>query len=159
MHALTAHLNWKLNSAFLISYHHSVHPSVCKLSFDLQSHIAQSILRLREFKFVRMKGHALFQGEIIAIIHWGHLKIFMVTPRPISTKLLGIGDSNWNVITTLVKCPCIIIAFLRLFIAWNCFLCEPCCPLLGNVSLERCGPLLGNFSCERCGPWAFCLKL
>ena len=53
----------------------SVHPSVCKLSTFLSSsqeplgqfqpNLAQSILVQRGFKFIRMKGHAIFQGRII----------------------------------------------------------------------------------------------
>ena len=36
---------------------------------QLRPNLAQSIIRLRGFKFVEMKGHALFQGEIIRI-YW-----------------------------------------------------------------------------------------
>ena len=53
----------------------SVCPSVCKLFLfstssqeplgQFQPNLAQSILGLRGFKFVQMKGPALFQGEII----------------------------------------------------------------------------------------------
>ena len=42
----------------------------------------------REFKFVQMKGSALFQGKIIAKMHWRILKIFFSrTAGPISTNL------------------------------------------------------------------------
>ena len=54
----------------------SVRPSVCKLFLfstssqeplgQFQPNLAQSILGWRGFKFVQMKGHALFQGERIA---------------------------------------------------------------------------------------------
>ena len=53
----------------------SVRPSVCKLFLfstssqeplgQFQPNLAQSILGLREFNIVQMKGPALFQGEII----------------------------------------------------------------------------------------------
>ena len=69
-----AHLSWKLNWASLIA----CRPSVCKLyTFSssqetlgkfqpfFQPFLAQNILELSGFKIVRMKGHALFQGEII----------------------------------------------------------------------------------------------
>ena len=42
----------------------------------------------REFKFVQMKGSALFQGKIIAKMHWQILKIFFSrTTGTISIKL------------------------------------------------------------------------
>ena len=83
-----AHLSWKLKWAFLItcrpasvcpSVRPSVRPSVCLSVCKLftfssssseplgqfQPNLAQSILGWRGFKFVQMKGPALFQGEII----------------------------------------------------------------------------------------------
>ena len=71
-----AHLSWKLKWAFLITCRpSSVCLSVCKLfTFSssspeplgqFQPNLAQSILGWRGFKFVQMKGPALFQGEII----------------------------------------------------------------------------------------------
>ena len=72
-----AHLSWKLKWAFLITCRPaSVYPSVC-LSVrcpsssspeplgQFQPNLAQRILGWRGFKFVQMKGPALFQGEII----------------------------------------------------------------------------------------------
>ena len=53
---------------------------------QFQPNSPQNILRWREFKFVQMKGHTLFQWEIK--IHWQNLKIFFSrTAWPISTKL------------------------------------------------------------------------
>ena len=74
-----AHLSCKLKWAFLIAFRPasvcpSVCPSVCKLFlFSTSSQIlskfqpilALGILWWREFNFVQMKGHTLFQGEII----------------------------------------------------------------------------------------------
>ena len=75
---ILAHLSWKLKWAFLItcrpaSVCPSVYLSVCKLftfSFSspeplgqFQPNLAQSILGWRGFKFVQMKGPALFQGR------------------------------------------------------------------------------------------------
>ena len=52
-------------------------------------HDNKVFLGKRELKFVQLKGHAFFQGEIIATekIHWRLLKIFYSrTTWPISTK-------------------------------------------------------------------------
>ena len=63
---------WELKWAFLITFCPS---SVCKLftfsSFSpepqgqFQPNLAQSILGWSRFKFVQMKGHPFFQGEIV----------------------------------------------------------------------------------------------
>ena len=58
---------------------------------QFQPNLAQSILGWRGFKFVQMKGTALFQGEIITK-YWKYIdkikKIFFSrTTEPISTKL------------------------------------------------------------------------
>ena len=57
---------------------------------QFQPNLAQSILRWRGFKFVQMKGPALFQGEII-LKKRKYIeeikKIFSRTTEPISTKL------------------------------------------------------------------------
>ena len=66
-----AHLSWKLKWAFVIAYClSSVHLSVISSSSQeplgqFQPNLAQSILWWWGFKFLQMKGHALFQGEII----------------------------------------------------------------------------------------------
>ena len=77
-----AHMSWKLKWAFLIACcPSSVRLSVClyvllsvNFSFSsssqeplgqFQPNLTQSILGWLEFNFVQMKGHALFQGEII----------------------------------------------------------------------------------------------
>ena len=76
MSRFLAHLSWKLKWAFLITRRpSSVYLSVCKLfTFSssppeplgqFQPNLAQSILGWRGFKFIQMKGPALFQGEII----------------------------------------------------------------------------------------------
>ena len=80
---ILAHLSWMLKWAFLITYcpssvRLSVCLSVCKLfTFSsssqeplgqFQPNLAQSNFGWREFKFVQMKGHTLFQGKIIAKI-------------------------------------------------------------------------------------------
>ena len=58
---------------------------------QLQPNLSQCILGWRRFKFVQMKGPALFQGEIITQIvkiHWWNLKIFFSrTTVLILTKL------------------------------------------------------------------------
>ena len=58
---------------------------------QFRPNLAQSILGWRGFKFVQMKGLALFQREIITKIakkHWRNSKIFFSrTTEPISTKL------------------------------------------------------------------------
>ena len=41
----------------------------------------------RGFKFVKIKGHALFQREMIEKLHCRHIKIYSKTLGPISTKL------------------------------------------------------------------------
>ena len=63
-----AHLSWKLKwaSDYLLSVHMSVlNFSHFHLLDQFQPNLAQSILGWRRFKFVQMKGHALFQGEIL----------------------------------------------------------------------------------------------
>ena len=51
-----------------------------------QPYLTKSILGCWGFKFVQMKGHDPFQGEIN--LHWLHLKFFFSrTTGPISTKL------------------------------------------------------------------------
>ena len=64
------------------------------------------ILGWKGFKFVQMKGPALFQGEIIVEIvkiHWQNLKIyFSRTTGSISTKAsLDEGDSNLFILKTV----------------------------------------------------------
>ena len=112
-----AHLSWKLKWAFLItccpsSVCSSVCLSVCKLfTFSssspeplgqFQPNLAQSILRWGGFKFVQMKGPALFQGEIITkkwklmtklknLLHQNHWAYFNQTWHKAS---LGKGDSS-----------------------------------------------------------------
>ena len=92
------HMSWKRNWAFLIACcPSSFCPPVCKLfTYSSSSpeppgqflpNLAHSILGWWGFKFVQMKDHALFQGEIITKIHWRNLKIFLRTTGPISTKL------------------------------------------------------------------------
>ena len=74
-----AHLSWKLKAQVSFSDHlssvvcPSVRPCVCKLFLfstsspeqqgQFQPNLAQSILGWKRFKFVQMKGHALFQGK------------------------------------------------------------------------------------------------
>ena len=48
---------------------------------QVQSNVVQG------FKFVWMKGHGLYQGNIIAKIYWWHLKISLRITGPISIKL------------------------------------------------------------------------
>ena len=57
---------------------------------QFQAILTQNILGWWEFKFIQMKGHVLFQGEIFVKykIHWCNLQIFFSTlTKPISTKL------------------------------------------------------------------------
>ena len=89
----SAHLNWKLNWALLISccpssFLLSVWPSVCKLRNNentltkfqrllnwFQPNLAQSNFGWRNFKFSQIKGNALFQGDMIKKIHLHSFKI------------------------------------------------------------------------------------
>ena len=92
-----AHLSWNLKWAFWSPVIRclSVRPSVCKLfTFSsspeplgqLQPNLVQNISGWRGFKFVQMKGHVLYKGEIK--INWQLLKkIFSRTTGPILTKL------------------------------------------------------------------------
>ena len=88
-----AHLSWKLKWAFLITCRpSSVCSSVCLFICKLftfpssspeplgqfQPNLAQTILGWRGFEFVQMEGSALFQGEIIANIHWWKFKNFLL---------------------------------------------------------------------------------
>ena len=92
-----AHLSWKLKWAFLIT----CCLFVCKLfTFStsspvplgqFQPNVAQIILEWRGFKFVQMKGHALFpRGDNSKNVkfYWKYLKIFFFrTNGPVSTKV------------------------------------------------------------------------
>ena len=72
----------------------SVRPSVCKLftfssSFpeplsQFQPNLAESILGSRGFKFVQMKGPALFQGEIVMKKRKYNDEIKKSSPEPLS---------------------------------------------------------------------------
>ena len=90
---ILAHLSW----TFLIACRPSVRKlltfssSSPKPMGQFQPNLVQSILGWREFKFVRMKDHALLQGEIIKKKRKfiGEIKkiFFSRTTGPISTKL------------------------------------------------------------------------
>ena len=77
---ILAHLSWKLQLAFSGRLFSVVCPFVCKL-FKLSSssqeplgqfqwNLTQIILWWRGFKFLQMKGPALFQGEMITKKRW-----------------------------------------------------------------------------------------
>ena len=48
----------------------------CRTNGQFHSNLAQIILCWRGFKFVKVKGYTLSLGEIIEEIHWRNLKIF-----------------------------------------------------------------------------------
>ena len=112
------HLSWKFSDR-LSSVHPSVCPSVYKLftfssSYSpeplcqFQANLAQSILGWREFRFIQMKGHTLFQGEIIRKKQKYIDKIFKSSPEPLGQfqpnleqSILGWRGFNFEQIRTI----------------------------------------------------------
>ena len=112
-HPFLAHLSLLLKWAFLItcrpssvclSIRPSVRPSVCNLfTFSssspeplgqFQPNMAQSILEWREFKFVQLKGPALFQGEIIMKLRKYNEEFWKSSSKPLSQFQPNLAQSS-----------------------------------------------------------------